>query len=55
MEDLQNNLFMDYVPPTWTRRAYPSTLGLTNWFADLLNRISELSNWTTDFSVSQKQ
>lgn len=51
MEDLQNYLLMDFVPPSWTVRAYPSTLGLTNWFADMLNRITELSNWTADFLV----
>ncbi|XP_050446950.1 dynein beta chain, ciliary-like [Cataglyphis hispanica] len=51
MEDLQNNLFMDSVPPSWTKRAYPSTLGLSNWFADMLNRITELSNWTLDFNL----
>lgn len=52
MEQLQNYLFMDSVPPSWTLRAYPSTLGLTGWFLDMLNRIGELSNWTTDFVVS---
>ncbi|KMQ85895.1 dynein beta ciliary [Lasius niger] len=53
MEDLQNHLFMESVPPSWTKRAYPSTLGLSNWFADMLNRITELSNWTVDFNVSK--
>ncbi|XP_011314378.1 dynein beta chain, ciliary-like [Fopius arisanus] len=51
MEDLQNYLFMDNVPPSWTKRAYPSSLGLTGWFVDLLNRINELANWTTDFNL----
>ncbi|XP_043280985.1 dynein beta chain, ciliary-like [Venturia canescens] len=51
MEELQNYLFMDSVPPTWTKRAYPSILGLTSWFADMINRIGELSNWTTDFNL----
>ncbi|XP_070518395.1 dynein beta chain, ciliary [Cardiocondyla obscurior] len=51
MEDLQNHLFMETVPPSWTRRAYPSTLGLSSWFADLVNRITELSNWTIDFNL----
>lgn len=54
MEELQNYLFMDSVPPTWTKRAYPSNLGLTSWFVDMLNRIGELSNWTTDFNVSSR-
>ena len=52
MEDLQNDLFMDSVPQSWTKRAYPSSLGLSNWFGDMLNRINELSNWTADFNVS---
>jgi len=53
MEDLQNYLFMESVPPSWTKRAYPSTLGLSSWFTDLLNRIAELTNWTLDFNVSK--
>lgn len=42
---------MDAVPPSWEKRAYPSELGLNSWFADMLNRISELSNWTADFNL----
>lgn len=52
MEDLQNALFLDQVPPVWSARAYPSLLGLTAWFADLLLRIRELETWTTDFVVT---
>jgi len=55
MEDLQNYLFMESVPPSWTKHAYPSTLGLSSWFADMLNRITELSNWTVDFNVSRSK
>ncbi|XP_077280961.1 dynein beta chain, ciliary [Temnothorax americanus] len=51
MEDLQNHLFMESVPPSWAKCAYPSTLGLSSWFADLFNRITELSNWTVDFNL----
>ncbi|EGI59469.1 Dynein beta chain, ciliary [Acromyrmex echinatior] len=51
MEDLQNYLFMDSVPPSWAHHAYPSTLGLSSWFADMLNRVTELSNWTVDFNL----
>ncbi|XP_008208864.1 dynein beta chain, ciliary-like [Nasonia vitripennis] len=51
MEDLQNYLYMDVVPPSWTRRAYPSSLGLTSWFADLLTRYTELHAWTADFNL----
>ncbi|XP_045482107.1 dynein beta chain, ciliary [Harmonia axyridis] len=49
MEDLENALFLDQVSPMWAQRAYPSLLGLTAWFADLLLRIRELETWCTDF------
>lgn len=52
MEDLENAIFLDQVPPVWAQRAYPSLLGLTSWFADLLLRIRELETWSTDFVVS---
>ncbi|XP_072155544.1 dynein beta chain, ciliary isoform X1 [Bemisia tabaci] len=49
MEDLETALFLDQVPIIWTQRAYPSLLGLTSWFADLLLRLRELETWSTDF------
>uniref|UniRef100_A0A7M4EWH0 Dynein axonemal heavy chain 9 n=1 Tax=Crocodylus porosus TaxID=8502 RepID=A0A7M4EWH0_CROPO len=49
MENLQNAIFLDTVPESWTKRAYPSMAGLASWFADLLNRIKELETWTGDF------
>lgn len=52
MEDLENALFLDQVPPVWALRAYPSLQGLTPWFVDLLLRIRELETWSTDFVVS---
>ena len=51
MEDLESALFLDQVPATWTARAYPSLLGLSAWFADLLLRLRELETWATDFVV----
>lgn len=51
MEDLENALFLDQVPPVWAQRAYPSLLGLAAWFVDLLLRIRELETWSTDFVV----
>lgn len=51
MEDLENALFLDQVPAIWSKRAYPSLLGLTSWFADLLLRLRELETWATDFVV----
>ncbi|XP_071797739.1 dynein beta chain, ciliary isoform X1 [Asterias amurensis] len=51
MEDLSNALFLDQVPETWNKRAYPSMLGLSAWYADLLLRIKELESWTADFAL----
>lgn len=51
MEALQNSLFLDKVPDSWTRRAYPSLAGLSAWFADLLLRIRELESWVSDFNM----
>ncbi|XP_048269552.1 GDP-D-glucose phosphorylase 1-like isoform X2 [Bombus terrestris] len=50
MEDLQNYIMMDAVPPSWTKRVYPSKLGLNSWFTDMLYRINELSDWAADFN-----
>ncbi|XP_059610636.1 dynein beta chain, ciliary isoform X2 [Phlebotomus argentipes] len=49
MEELENALFLDQVPMIWAVRAYPSLLGLTSWFVDLLLRLRELETWSTDF------
>ena len=48
---LMNSLFIDKVPETWNKRAYPSLLGLTAWYSDLLARIKDLENWTADFAM----
>ena len=51
IEDLGNSLFFDQVPPSWSKRAYASLNGLSNWYADLILRIKELEAWTSDFSL----
>lgn len=51
MEDLSNALFMDLVPATWTRRAYPSLFTLGLWYADLLQRVKQLESWSSDFQL----
>ncbi|XP_023599629.1 dynein heavy chain 9, axonemal-like [Myotis lucifugus] len=51
MENLENNLYLDTVPESWARRAYPSTAGLAVWFLDLLSRIKELEAWVGDFAM----
>ncbi|MED6277529.1 Dynein heavy chain 9, axonemal, partial [Characodon lateralis] len=42
MENLQNAIFLDIVPDSWTKRAYPSMSSLALWFTDLLG-------WSVDF------
>ena len=51
MEALGNALFLDQVPESWSKRAYPSLLGLSAWFADLQLRIKELETWASDFML----
>jgi hypothetical protein len=51
MESLSDSLFLDQVPPSWTKRAYDSLNGLTAWYSDLLLRIKELEMWTSDFAL----
>ncbi|CAK8694647.1 unnamed protein product [Clavelina lepadiformis] len=51
MEALGNSLFLDSVPESWALKAYPSMAGLTIWYVDLLLRIKELENWTSDFQL----
>ncbi|XP_062858858.1 dynein heavy chain 9, axonemal isoform X2 [Trichomycterus rosablanca] len=51
MENLQNAIYLEQVPESWSKRAYASTSGLTLWFTDLLCRIRELEAWTSDFNL----
>ena len=51
MEDLGNALYLDSVPESWAKRAYPSLFGMTAWYVDLLLRIKELETWITDFQL----
>lgn len=55
MEALEYSIFMDTVPPSWEKRAYPSMLGLGGWFADLMLRLKELENWVGDFQVRGRE
>ncbi|XP_039284796.1 dynein beta chain, ciliary [Nilaparvata lugens] len=51
MEELETSLFLDQVPENWMKRAYPSLLGLSAWFADLMVRLKELEQWVGDFTL----
>jgi len=51
MESLQDALFLDVVPGSWTKLAYPSMFLLGQWYSDLLKRIKELEIWTSEFQL----
>jgi dynein heavy chain len=51
MESLMNALFLNQVPATWIKLAYPSLQGLAGWYADLLLRVRELENWVSEFQL----
>nr|CAH8820074.1 unnamed protein product [Trichobilharzia regenti] len=51
MDSLMNALFLDQVPSTWERYAYPSLYPLGLWFADLSNRCKELDIWAQDLGL----
>jgi len=51
MEVLMDALFLDRVPATWEKKAYPSLRPLGSWIADVLERANQLANWTGDMSI----
>ena len=51
MESLSNALYFDSIPDSWAARAYPSLMGLSSWFSDLIQRIKELEAWVSDFQL----
>ncbi|CAH8480381.1 unnamed protein product [Dicrocoelium dendriticum] len=51
MELLINALFLDQVPASWERYAYPSLYPLGLWFADMLNRVKDLEIWSQDLGL----
>ncbi len=51
VENLQNSLYHDRVPDTWTNVSFASTLSLGLWFKDLLLRYNQLDSWLADFQI----
>eukprot|EP01084_Bolivina_argentea_P135834 239285_1 len=46
MEVLQQSLFFERVPATWSNLAFPSLRGLPSWIQNLIERASQLQEWT---------
>jgi dynein heavy chain len=45
MEDLQDSLFLDRVPGSWAKRAWPSLMGLALWLNNFKLRLNQLEDW----------
>ena len=45
MDNLKNALFMERIPPTWQKRAWPSMRALTPWLSDFFLRYEQLDAW----------
>jgi len=48
MEQLQNSLFFNRIPRSWEVLAYPSERGLLSWVENLVDRASQLQDWTEE-------
>ncbi|KAK9865962.1 hypothetical protein WJX84_007849, partial [Apatococcus fuscideae] len=51
MEKLMYSLASDLVPAVWTNLAYPSLRPLGSWLVNLMQRVTQLVEWTTDLGV----
>lgn len=48
MEQLMDAIFLDKVPATWAKLAFPSTRGLGSWLDNLKHRLDQLNFWKED-------
>ena len=48
METLMTSLFMDEVPATWAKRAWPSRKTLNGWLGNFTNRLTQLEDWSNN-------
>lgn len=54
MEQLMECMFLDRVPPQWSKLAYPSTRGLSSWLENLKLRLEQINRWKEDPSEIPK-
>jgi dynein heavy chain len=48
MEALMNSIFMNKVPPGWTKYAFPSERNLNAWLDNVRHRLDQLNAWKED-------
>ena len=46
METLSDSLYLDRVPPGWTKKAWPSNLKMGMWVSNFMARLDQLIEWT---------
>jgi len=52
MEAVSNALFLDRVPATWEKYAYPSLKRMGSWFNDLVRRVEQLAKWLANDNMA---
>jgi len=45
MENLQDSLFLDRIPPGWAKKAWPSQLKFSMWLTNFMQRLEQLNEW----------
>merc|ERR1719390_8629 len=48
---LMDALYFEKIPPMWEKKSYPTLRALGPWVLDVLQRCSQLSDWTGDLAV----
>jgi dynein heavy chain len=48
MEDLSDCFYLDRVPTSWAKLAWASKRGLQSWIRNVLDRIAQLEEWSTN-------
>eukprot|EP00981_Chlorochromonas_danica_P009567 scaffold2734_cov243-Ochromonas_danica.AAC.5 len=45
MDLLKSSLYLDRIPPSWQKRAWPSMRPLSSWLSDFTQRLTQLEEW----------
>ena len=51
MDALMNSIFINKVPPSWEKLAYPSLKPLMPWWKNLLDRHKQLQDWSAELTL----
>merc|ERR1719440_428781 len=44
MENLQDSLYLDRIPASWAKKAWPSLMNLTMWLKNFMDRLQQLED-----------